>query len=56
MRAGVRADVGPARIALDALLVVEMLRTHYDVRVDGHQSEVIVPWLAQPGLALAVSW
>jgi hypothetical protein len=56
VRAGVRADVGPARVGLDALLVVGMTRTHYDVLVDGNKSEVLVPWIAQPGLALAVSW
>jgi hypothetical protein len=56
VRAGVRADVGPARLGLDALLVIGMMRTHYDVLVDGRRSEVLVPWLAQPGVAANVSW
>jgi hypothetical protein len=56
VRAGVRADLGPARLGLDALLVVETMRTHYDVSIDGRKSEVLVPWLAQPGVALALSW
>ena len=55
-RAGVQADLGPVSLAIDALVAVEMVRTHYDISVDGKRSEVLVPWIAQPGLVAGVVW
>jgi hypothetical protein len=55
-RAGIQADLGPLSLAVDALVAVEMVRTHYDVSVDGKRTEVLVPWIAQPGLVAALSW
>lgn len=55
-RLGARVDLGSFRVACDALVVVQLLRTHYDVVIDSHRSEVLVPWMVQPGLSAGVSW
>jgi hypothetical protein len=56
VRAGVRADLGVFRLECDALVVVQLLRAHYDVSIDGSRSEALVASIVQPGLAAGVSW
>jgi hypothetical protein len=55
-RAGMRFDLGAVALGLDALVVVELLRTHYDVASTVGRAEIVVPWRVQPGLAAGASW
>jgi hypothetical protein len=55
-RLGARVDAGPLSVGVEALLVVEWLRTHYDVTVGEARNEVLVPGQLQPGAAAWVSW
>jgi hypothetical protein len=55
-RAGARYDVGRVGLSLDALVQFKALRAHYDVELDARRSEIIVPWMVQPGLSGGASW
>jgi hypothetical protein len=56
-RAGVRVDVGVVRVAVDVLLDVHLLRTHYDVLyADGSRAPVLTPSAVQPGASAGVFW
>jgi hypothetical protein len=56
VRAGASFDVGPVGLGVEAILEISMVRTHYDVVSDNRRSELVVPWLAQPGLVAGASW
>jgi hypothetical protein len=53
---GVRADLGFASLSCSALVAVQLVRTHYDISENGLRSELLVPWLVQPGFSASVSW
>jgi hypothetical protein len=55
-RAGARFELGPIVLGVDALLVAELLRAHYDLASAGGRAELIVPWRVQPGLAAGASY
>ncbi len=53
---GLRAKLGSVNLGAAALLAVQLVRTHYDVTQDAQQSEILVPWLVQPGVSLGIFW
>jgi hypothetical protein len=53
---GARLDVGGVSVHIAALVLAQWLRVHYDVARDTGQSEVLVPWIVQPGAAVGVTW
>ncbi len=56
LRLGARVDFGAVSLEADGLLVVEFFSTHYDVQIGALRSEVLVPAIVQPGLALGGAW
>ncbi len=55
-RAGLRAGLGVVSVSCALLLAVQFLSTHYDAADAGQRSELLRPWLVQPGLAAGVAW
>jgi hypothetical protein len=51
---GVRAELGGVAIGAGAFVAVQTLRTHYDVLDGRARSEVVVPWVVQPGARVAL--
>jgi hypothetical protein len=56
LRIGPRVDLGSVSLAIEGLLVVQLLATHYDVAQGSTRSRVMTPSTVQPGFALGVSW
>ena len=54
--AGIRSDFSAVSLSASATLTAHFTRTHYDIEEAGTDSELIVPWLVQPGLCLGASW
>jgi hypothetical protein len=53
---GAELRAGALRFGLTGTLVVQLLRTRYDVAVAGGHSSLIEPWTFQPGVALDVAY
>jgi hypothetical protein len=53
---GVRVDLGALSIFAQGMLVIQLLRTHYDTAVGDVRSEVVIPSIVQPALAAGLSW
>jgi hypothetical protein len=54
--AGVRARLGPISVAVTARLTVQWFRTHYDVAETSGRSQLLTPWIVQPGFFAGVYW
>jgi hypothetical protein len=55
-RVGLEYEAGPVGLGLHALVATELFRTHYDVAIDARRSEVLFPWIVQPGIVAGASW
>jgi hypothetical protein len=56
LRLGARVGLGSVSLVAEALLVVQILGTHYDVTEGSAHSKILVPGVVQPGFAVGLSW
>jgi hypothetical protein len=56
-RTGMRFRLGERTLLLvEAVLDVELRRTHYDIVQNGNELAVVTPWLVQPGVSAGLAW
>jgi hypothetical protein len=51
-----RFSLGALSLEAGPLLVVELERVHYDIAGPSGRSEILVPWLVQPGVTFGLYW
>jgi hypothetical protein len=56
LRLGGRVDLGAVSVRVEALVVAQLMDTHYDVAEGGLRSQVLVGDILQPGVAAGLSW